>query len=139
MLWLNTGRMDWSADESHGWYALAKFDLGPSWYEMYMESFYYVISTFSGAGFGNIIPTTNYEFFIATLINLVGTCLFSCIFVDFVMEYLLRDLKEFQNAKLFEEIMQFAESTSLPSGLVFKIRYYFNDLNLKFQDFSLKR
>jgi hypothetical protein len=95
MLWLNTGRMDPSASEKLGWYALAKFNLGPSWYEMYMESFYYVISTFSGAGFGNIIPTTDYEWFIATLINLVGTCLFSCIFVDFVMEYLLRDLKQF--------------------------------------------
>lgn len=35
--------------------------------------------------------------------------------------------------------MQFAENSSLPEGLVFKIRYYYKDLNLKFQDLNLKR
>ena len=80
--WLATGRLDWSRNEA-GWYKMANFDKGPSTLEMYVESYYYVITTFAGAGFGNVVPSTNAEWFVATGLNLIGSSLFICIFVDF--------------------------------------------------------
>ena len=97
-----------------------------------MESLYFVLTTFAGAGFGNIIPSTNFEWFVDIFLNLIGSSLFICIFVDFVMEYNMRNLSEFENFNEFEETMQFAESARLPESLVYKIRYYYRDLNTKF-------
>ena len=92
-VWLITGRLDWTRDTA-GWYRMAKFDmLGATWYERYMESVFFTCSTFAGQGFGNIIPTTNFEWFVDTIINLLGKSAFGMIFVDFVMEFLMRDLK----------------------------------------------
>lgn len=85
-VWLITGRVDWSRNKA-GWYRMDRFDLNPSMLEMYIESMYFIITTFSGAGFGNLIPSTNFEWFIGTLLDLIGSALFICIFVDFVMEF----------------------------------------------------
>lgn len=128
-VWLITGRVDWSNDEA-GWYKMAKFHMNPSMLEMYYESYFFIITTFSGAGFGNIIPSTNCEWFVDTLLNLIGSSLFICIFVDFTMEFSMRDLKKYHNNNLLDETMQFAESTSLPESLDFKIRYYYKEMNL---------
>lgn len=48
-----------------------------------------------GAGFGNIIPSTNFEWFVGTLYNLIGSSLFIAIFVDFVTEYSMLNLTIF--------------------------------------------
>jgi len=128
-VWLITGRVDWSRNEA-GWYRMANFDKNPTYLEMYIESLYFVITTFAGAGFGNIVPSTNLEWFVDTFLNLIGSSLFICNFVDFVMEYSMRNLPEYENEKLLNETMLFAENTSLPESLVFKIRYYYKDLNL---------
>ena len=102
--WLATGRLDWSRNEA-GWYKMANFDKGPSTLEMYVESYYYVITTFAGAGFGNVVPSTNAEWFVATGLNLIGSSLFICIFVDFVMEYSMRCLTVYENNNLLEHTM----------------------------------
>lgn len=137
-IWLITGRVDWSNDEA-GWYKMDNFDMGPSMFEMYYESYFFIITTFSGAGFGNVIPSTNCEWFVDAILNLVGSSLFVCIFVDFTMEWMMRNLKNFDNDNLLDETLQFAESTGLPDSLVFKIRYFYKGLNLRFQDFLLKK
>lgn len=48
-----------------------------------------------GAGFGNVIPSTNLEWFVGTLYNLIGSSLFIAIFVDFVTEYSMLNLTIF--------------------------------------------
>jgi hypothetical protein len=91
-VWLTTGRVDFSRDVA-GWYKMANFNLNPTRLEIYIESYYFVLTTFAGAGFGNIIPSTNLEWAIDTCINLIGSSLFICIFVDFVTEFSMRDLR----------------------------------------------
>ncbi len=76
---------------------MAKFELGPDKSEIYFESFYFIISRFSGAGFGNIAPSTNFEFFWGAMIDLTGSSLFMVIFVDFVVELAMRDMKKFKS------------------------------------------
>jgi len=133
-VWLITGRVDMTKHGGHeeGWFKKANFDMNPTYLEMYIESLFFVITDFAGAGYGNIELSTNLEFFIDTFLNLIGSSLFICIFVDFVMEYSMRNLPVYTNAKLLDETLLFAEITSLPESLVFKIRYYYDDLNLKF-------
>ena len=95
-LWLTAGRIDWSRDWG-GWYRMAKFELGPDMSEMYLESYYFITSRFSGAGFGNIAPSTNFEFFWGAMIDLTGSSLFMVIFVDFVVELAMRNIKKFKS------------------------------------------
>jgi Trk-type K+ transport system membrane component len=103
-IWLITGRVDWSRHTA-GWYRMDKFDMNPTMLEMYFESMHFIVSTFTGAGFGNIAPSTNFEFFVCTLLDLVGCSLFIVIFVDFTMEYKMRDLKKYQNNLLLDETL----------------------------------
>ena len=64
-----------------------QFSTGATDIEKYVDSFFFVITTFGGAGYGNVIPSTNLEWFIDTFLNLIGSSLFICIFIDFVVEY----------------------------------------------------
>jgi hypothetical protein len=123
-IWLLTGRVDFSRDVA-GWYKMANFNLNPTWLEMYIESYYFVLTTFAGAGFGNVVPSTNLEWAVDTIINLVGSSLFICIFVDFVTEFSMRDLRLYKNNEKLNSTLMFAESSSLPPEQVFKIRYYY--------------
>jgi hypothetical protein len=52
--------------------------------EQYVDSLFFAITTLGGAGFGNVVPSTNLEWGIDTIFNLIGCPLFVCIFVDFV-------------------------------------------------------
>jgi hypothetical protein len=101
----------------------------PNWNEKYIESYYFVLTTFAGAGFGNIVPSTNLEWFIDTFLNLIGSSLFICIFVDFVTEFSMLDLRLYKNNEKLHATLMFAESSNLPIEQVFKIRYYYKDLN----------
>lgn len=123
-IWLLTGRVDFSRDVA-GWYKMANFNLNPTWLEMYIESYYFVLTTFAGAGFGNVVPSTNLEWAVDTIINLVGSSLFICIFVDFVTEFSMRDLRLYKNNEKLNSTLMFAESSSLPTEQVFKIRYFY--------------
>ena len=123
-IWLLTGRVDFSRDVA-GWYKMANFNLNPTWLEMYIESYYFVLTTFAGAGFGNVVPSTNLEWAIDTVINLVGSSLVICMFVDFVTEFSMRDLRLYKNNEKLNSTLMFAESSSLPPEQVFKIRYYY--------------
>jgi hypothetical protein len=102
-VWLMTGRLDWSASDTAGWYNMAKFHMNPTMFEKYYESYYFIVTTFSGAGFGNVIPSTNCEWFVDTCLNLIGSSLFVCIFVDFTMEFSMRNLTQFENDNLLDE------------------------------------
>jgi hypothetical protein len=42
---------------------MAKFELGPDMSEKYMESYYFITSTFSGAGFGILFLQQTLSFF----------------------------------------------------------------------------
>jgi len=123
------GRLEWETSNS-GWYKMDNFDLNPTWYEMYNESYFFIVTTCSGAGFGNVVPSTSAEYFVGTLINYIGSTLFICIFFDFMQELIMRDLPVFDNSNLYDETLCFAENSKLPESLVFKIRYYYKDLNL---------
>lgn len=82
-VWLMVGRMDWSRDTA-GWFKMNNFDKNPSYLEQYVDSLFFAITTLGGAGFGNVVPSTNLEWGIDTIFNLIGCPLFMCIFVDFV-------------------------------------------------------
>lgn len=49
------------------------------------------------------------------------------------------DLPVYVNANLKEQSMFFAEYAALPNNLLFKMRYFYLELNLNFMDFVLKK
>jgi hypothetical protein len=77
-IWLITGRIDLDpmVENDLGWWksqALFK-ELNASLFEIWLEGMYFSVSTLTGGAMGNIIPLTNWEFFVDTLINLMGRC-----------------------------------------------------------------
>ena len=58
---------------------------------------------------GNILPSTELDTTVCCFINFFGTAFYLMFFVDFVMEFMMRDLKKFENNKKLYELLLFAE------------------------------
>ena len=84
-MWLLVGRIDSSADA--GWIRLAQFDsLDHTTLELYIEAVFFVCATMTGLGYGNIVPTTNLEWFIDTIIMITGASIYANFFAKFAVE-----------------------------------------------------
>lgn len=60
--WLIVGRID---PEEDNWHEMDNFDQNPSHFEQYIEGCFYTVSTMTGMGFGNVVPTTILEYIAA--------------------------------------------------------------------------
>jgi hypothetical protein len=108
-LWLVTGRLDPMRKFDKGWQYADNFTLfSPTLFEMWMEGFYFSVSTLTGGAMGNVLPTTNIEYIVATFINLMGRCVFVGFFTDIAIEYLMRNVVVFENQDRLEKSKQFA-------------------------------
>jgi hypothetical protein len=54
--------------------------------EKYVDSVFYVVATMTGLGYGNIVPTTNLEYFVDTFIMITGCSIYAGFFADFAVE-----------------------------------------------------
>lgn len=85
---------------------------------------------------GNIIPLTNWEFAVATFINLMGRCAFVGMWQKIAIEYLMRNQNAFENKDRLERCKQFAQDRALPEQIKKKIRYYYNTLSFEFEEYN---
>lgn len=137
-LWLITGRLDTMEPNNIGWLKLqAKFEeLKATQFEQWLEGMYFSVSTLTGGAMGNIIPLTNWEFAVATFINLMGRCAFVGMWQKIAIEYLMRNQNAFENKDRLEKCKQFAQDRALPEQIKKKIRYYYNTLSFEFEEYN---
>lgn len=104
-LWLITGRLDPMIENDLGWIKTQAFfyQLNATKFEIWLEGMYFSVSTLTGGAMGNIIPLTNVEFFVGSMINLFGRCVFVGFFQKIAIEYLMRNASQFENKDKLEK------------------------------------
>jgi hypothetical protein len=90
-IWLVVGRLD---TNRQNWFMMARY-LGPNSvnnvrpvtiFEKYLDAVFYVVATMTGLGYGNIVPSTNLEYFVDIFIMITGSSIYAGFFADFAVE-----------------------------------------------------
>lgn len=55
-------------------------------FERYIDAVFYVVATMTGLGYGNIVPSTNLEYFVDIFIMITGCSIYAGFFADFAVE-----------------------------------------------------
>ena len=72
--------------ESDTWLTLAGFEAnGASEFERYIDSLFFVVATMTGLGYGNIVPTTGWEYFVDIFIMITGSSIYANFFANFTV------------------------------------------------------
>jgi hypothetical protein len=89
--WLIIGRIDPDRDN---WFAMAKYTGDNAKnnvrevkiIEKYVDAVFYTVATMTGLGYGNIVPSTNLEYFVDIFIMITGCSIYVGFFADFTVE-----------------------------------------------------
>lgn len=86
-IWLIVGRLQLLRDpEAYTWIALAGFDENEaSDFDRYIDSVFFVVATMTGLGYGNIVPTTFWEYFVDIFIMITGSSIYANFFANFTV------------------------------------------------------
>lgn len=90
-IWLIVGRID---PNRTNWFVVAKYT-GPNSVgnlrevtpiEKYFDGVFFVVAVMTGLGYGNIVPSTNLEWFVEIFIMIIGSSTYLGFFSDFAVE-----------------------------------------------------
>lgn len=112
-IWLIIGRIDPDRDN---WFAMAKYTGESSkdnvrevkTIEKYVDAVFYTVATMTGLGYGNIVPSTNLEYFVDIFIMITGCSIYVGFFADFTVEIYNQNKKTIENEQKLEQAKQFA-------------------------------
>jgi len=66
-------------------------------FEKYVDSVFYAVATMTGLGYGNIVPSTNLEYFVDIFIMITGSSIYAGFFADFAVEIYNQNKKTIEN------------------------------------------
>jgi hypothetical protein len=136
-IWLIVGRID---NNRENWFVMAKYS-GPgavgnirdvTTAEKYIDAVFYVVATMTGLGYGNIVPSTNLEWFVDIFIMITGSSIYVGFFADFAVEIYNKNTKIIVNDQKLEQAKNFGTQRALPEDLRQRIRLYYQSLRLNF-------
>ena len=133
-LWLLPGRFE----DGYGWYKLAgyyDYPNVPHW-QMYLDSVVYCISNMGGMGFGNIVPIANAEYLAACIVFTIGCSIYHTYYADLTADIFRHNDKFMENYKDLEKCKKFVQIRHLPEDIRCKIRHYFKNLKIPFEEFK---
>ena len=81
-IWLIVGRLD---PNRNNWFVMAGFSDVASEFERYIDGLFFVVATMTGLGYGNIVPSTNLEYFIDMFIMVTGASIYANFFANFTV------------------------------------------------------
>lgn len=119
-IWLIIGRID---PNRENWFVMARY-LGPAsldnirdvtTFEKYIDSVFYTVATMTGLGYGNIVPSTDLEYFVDIFIMIAGSSIYAGFFADFAVEIYNQNKKQIENSQKLEQAKQFCVQRNLPS------------------------
>jgi hypothetical protein len=105
---------------------------------MYLDSFFFCHAQMGGIGFGNVVPSTNLEWVIVSVIEVLGASIYFGLYSDIAVEVYRTNQSAIENKQKAEDAKQFAVIHNLPEQLTDKIVSYYQNLRLKFVDFRKK-
>lgn len=102
--------------------------------QMYLDAQQFVMSTMNGLGFGNIVPSTNLEWFADIVISIAGSSVFAGLFGELAVVFFNKNKSNAVNEQMFQQAKQFATQRQLSEGLKKRIKVYYQNLRLNFMD-----
>lgn len=134
-VWLIVGRLD-PEQASKGWLRMAKFNDGAkrdaTVFEKYVEAVFFVVATMTGLGYGNLVPSTNLEWVVDGCIMVTGVSVYINFFSNFMVDIYMSKIKLIENESRLEQVKQFAVQKNLNDEMRYKLRYYYNNLRLRY-------
>ena len=91
-----------------------------------------------GLNDGVIYGTTNLEYFVLTIWFVLGASLLVGYFSWIVQEFQVRNLQLYDNSFRYELAKQFCDVRSLPTDIRLKIRYYYHNMRINFEEYNEK-
>ena len=88
-IWLIIGRID---TDRNNWFVMARYEEHDTnvrevtIFEKYIDAVFYTVATMTGLGYGNIVPSTNLEYFVDIFIMITGSSIYAGFFADFAVE-----------------------------------------------------
>jgi hypothetical protein len=136
-IWLVIGRID---PNRNNWFVMAKYSgeavrdnvRKVTVFEKYIDAVFYTVATMTGLGYGNVVPSTNLEYFVDIFIMITGSSIYAGFFADFAVEIYNQNKKNIENEQKLEQAKQFATQRNLPDEIRERIRLYYNNLRLNF-------
>mmetsp|Transcript_2189 Transcript_2189/g.3267 ORF Transcript_2189/g.3267 Transcript_2189/m.3267 type:complete len:156 (-) Transcript_2189:7985-8452(-) len=142
-IWLVIGRID---TNRQNWFVMARYtgdSASDNWrevteFEKYIDSVFYTVATMTGLGYGNVVPSTNLEYFVDIFIMITGSSIYAGFFADFAVEIYNQNKRTIENEQKLEQAKKFAVQRNLPDDIRERIRMYYHNLRLNFQLLSDK-
>lgn len=129
--WLFIGRVDPNQDLN--WFRLVEYNL---YYvphiQKYVDSVFFTVSSMTGLGFGYIYPRTNLEYAMQSMLMVVGVSVYANAFGHFAVSIYNRNKKMIENMNKLQETKRLAVLRNFPNDIRASIRYFYNDLRLKY-------
>lgn len=110
------------------------FDQGPSDLEKYIEALFFTVATMTGLGYGNVVPTTDLEYFVDLFIMITGASIYANFFANFIVALNERNAKRIDSMKKHDQTKQFGSQLNIDDNLMRKVRYFYNELDIKYGD-----
>lgn len=79
------------------------FDQNPSEFEQYIEALFFTVATMTGLGYGNVVPTTDLEYFVDLFIMITGASIYANFFANFIVALNERNAKRIESMKRHDQ------------------------------------
>jgi len=106
---------------------------------VYLDSTQYVVSNMSGMPFGNVVPLTNGEWISAIILSAAGHSIYLVYYADIAESTTQSNMQFMENRSTLAEMNKLAEVRHLPENLRKKIRYYFKNLRIPFEELKRRK
>eukprot|EP00347_Sterkiella_histriomuscorum_P000063 403377328 len=106
--------------------------------QKYIDSVFFVISSMTGLGFAYIYPRTNLEYFMQSMIMVVGVSTYANLFGFFAVSIYNRNKKRMENMIRLQESKDLAVLRNFPEDIRNDIRTFYNDMKIKYDNFCNK-
>ena len=121
-IWLVIGRID---PNRENWFVKARYSgeqakdnvREVTVFEKYIDAVFYTVATMTGLGYGNVVPSTNLEYFVDIFIMITGSSIYAGFFADFAVEIYNQNKKNIENEQKLEQAKQFATQRNLPDEI----------------------
>jgi hypothetical protein len=110
------------------------FDQNPSNIQKYIESCFFTVATMTGLGYGNIVPSTDLEFFIILFIMVTGASIYANLFANFIVSLNNKNAKNIEKIKKHDQVKNFGNQLNISEPIMLKIRHFYNELSIKYGD-----
>lgn len=93
----------------------------------------------SGMPFGNVVPLTNGEWISAIILFAAGHSIYLVYYADISQSTTQSNMQFMENRSTLAEMNKLAEVRHLPEKLRKKIRYYFQNLRIPFEELKRRK